>query len=206
MNDKFFDLVKEKQDKIINAALKIFAKSDYRRSSTDEIVKEAGISKGLLFHYFNSKAGLFDFIYAYSVKYLSIELYQTISIKETDYFELIEQIVSAHLRIMRQYPYMILFLKKAEEEEEEEVVSFISKKRQDYRQEYSRIFARADMSGFKKDIKIEMAQNIIAFTMKGVEDMYLKKSEFIPEELSQSTIDYLKILKPFMYELTGYSG
>ena len=57
MNDKFFDLKKEKQDRMINAGLHIFAMNGYRHASTDEIVKEANISKGLLFHYFESKAG-----------------------------------------------------------------------------------------------------------------------------------------------------
>ena len=51
MNGKFFDLNKEKQDRMINAALKVFAINGYRHASTDEIVREAGISKGLLFHY-----------------------------------------------------------------------------------------------------------------------------------------------------------
>ena len=40
---------------MINAALKIFAKNGYAHASTDDIVKEAGISKGLLFHYFINK-------------------------------------------------------------------------------------------------------------------------------------------------------
>ena len=53
MNEKFFDLKKEKQDRMINAALKAFAVNGYKRASTDEIVKDAGISKGLLFHYFD---------------------------------------------------------------------------------------------------------------------------------------------------------
>ena len=45
MNEKFFDLKKEKQDRMINAALKVFAENGFRRASTDEMVKEAGISK-----------------------------------------------------------------------------------------------------------------------------------------------------------------
>ena len=51
MNEKFFDLKKEKQDRMINAALKVFALNGYRHASTDDIVREAAISKGLLFHY-----------------------------------------------------------------------------------------------------------------------------------------------------------
>ena len=50
MNEKFFDLKKEKQDRMINAALKVFALNGYRHASTDDIVREAAISKGLLFH------------------------------------------------------------------------------------------------------------------------------------------------------------
>ena len=41
MNDKFFDLKKDKQDRIINAALQVFALNGYRHASTDDIVKLA---------------------------------------------------------------------------------------------------------------------------------------------------------------------
>ena len=37
MNEKFFDLKKEKQDRMINAALKVFALNGYRHASTDDI-------------------------------------------------------------------------------------------------------------------------------------------------------------------------
>ena len=85
MNDKFFDLKSEKQDRMINASLKIFAINGYKHASTDDIVKEAGISKGLLFHYFINKMGLYSFLIDYSVKYMSFEFSRTIG-EETDYF------------------------------------------------------------------------------------------------------------------------
>ena len=74
MNEKFFDLKKEKQDRMINASLKVFAMNGYAHASTDDIVREAGISKGLLFHYFVSKLGLYSFIYDYSIRYVILEL------------------------------------------------------------------------------------------------------------------------------------
>ena len=40
MNEKFFDLKKEKQDRMINAALKVFAINGYQKASTDDIVKD----------------------------------------------------------------------------------------------------------------------------------------------------------------------
>ena len=66
MNEKFFDLKKEKQDRIINASFEIFSENGYLHASTDDIVKKAEISKGLLFHYFISKIGLYTFLYDYA--------------------------------------------------------------------------------------------------------------------------------------------
>ena len=60
MFSKFLNL-DEKQDRILNAAIKEFAQKGYDSASTNEIVKEAGISKGLLFHYFKIKSSYFSF-------------------------------------------------------------------------------------------------------------------------------------------------
>ena len=92
MNDKFFDLKQEKQDRMINASLKIFSRGGYRHASTDEIVKEAGISKGLLFHYFGSKLGLYGFLFDYSARFMLLELSREVKRSETDYFALTKQI------------------------------------------------------------------------------------------------------------------
>jgi AcrR family transcriptional regulator len=35
-----------KEERIINSAIKVFGESSFKEASTDEIVKEAGISKG----------------------------------------------------------------------------------------------------------------------------------------------------------------
>ena len=117
MNGKFFDLKKEKQDRMINAALKVFALQGYRHASTDEIVREAGISKGLLFHYFGSKLGLYTFIYDYSVRYMTLELKTTVSAEETDMFELLKQVEQAKLQALKGYPYMQQFLVRSLREE-----------------------------------------------------------------------------------------
>ena len=55
MNDKFYALSKEKQDKIINAGFRVFSKNSYKKSPMNEIAAEAGISKSLLFFYFKNK-------------------------------------------------------------------------------------------------------------------------------------------------------
>ena len=110
MNEKFFDLKQEKQDKMINAALKIFAKNGYKHASTDEIVAEASISKGLLFHYFGSKQGLYDFLYDYSVRFLMLETKSLVPETETDYFRIMKLLEQAKMQVGKNYPYLKMVL------------------------------------------------------------------------------------------------
>ena len=86
MNDRFFELKKEKQDRMINAALKVFSQYGYRHASTDEIIREAEISKGLLFHYFESKRGLYNFLYDYATKFVTLELTTHVEPSENGFF------------------------------------------------------------------------------------------------------------------------
>lgn len=46
---------KESRQKILDAALEVFAKQGYHSSTVDAIAKTAGISKGLMYNYFKSK-------------------------------------------------------------------------------------------------------------------------------------------------------
>ena len=52
MIEKFFDLSREKQDRMINGAIEVFAKNGYKHASTEDIVKPVDVSKGLWFHNF----------------------------------------------------------------------------------------------------------------------------------------------------------
>ena len=50
MNERFYTLPSEKQQKIINAGFRVFSQNSYRKSPMQEIADEAGISKSILFH------------------------------------------------------------------------------------------------------------------------------------------------------------
>ena len=107
----------------------MFAGNGYEHASTDEIVKEAGISKGLLFHYFISKIGLYTFVYDYSVKYLLLELNTGVDKEETDFFKLTRQIKNCELQVMRTYPYLIRFLSESGREQNSEALEATREKR-----------------------------------------------------------------------------
>lgn len=52
----------EKQEKIIQAALQLFAKEGYHATSTSKVAKAAGVSEGLIFRHFVNKEGLLQAI------------------------------------------------------------------------------------------------------------------------------------------------
>lgn len=196
MNDKFFDLRKDKQDRMINASLKIFSANAYRHASTDEIVKEAGISKGLLFHYFTNKAGLYGFIYDYGAKYIAMELYQTVRVRETDYFELRRQIEYANLQAMKRYPFMEAFLQRAERETDEEILAVIHDKLAARKEEQRKVLERMDCGLWKSSVDMETCLHIIEYTIQGVKEEYWNQSTIDAEELYASIVRYLKFMKP----------
>lgn len=200
MNEKFFDLKKEKQDRMINGALKVFARNGYGHASTDDIVKEAGISKGLLFHYFISKLGLYSFIYDYSVRYMLLELSTGVSAKETDYFELLVQIKKSQLQVMKNYPYMLQFLNKSKEENVSEALMETEDKRDILPSQYAQIMERADLERFKEGTDIKMLTKVIDYTVEGLMKEQFLSDSFQPEIFYKEMKRYLEMMKKLSYK------
>lgn len=63
MNPKFYALPQEKQRAILNAGFHVFSQNTYKKSPMSEIAEAAGISKALLFHYFQNKKELYLFLW-----------------------------------------------------------------------------------------------------------------------------------------------
>jgi len=66
MKDTFFNLKPDKQRRIMHAVLEEFSLSGYEKTSLDTIVRRAGISKGGLYEYIESKEDLFQYALEYS--------------------------------------------------------------------------------------------------------------------------------------------
>lgn len=193
MNGKFFDLKKEKQDRMINAALKVFALHGYRRASTDDIVKEAGISKGLLFHYFESKIGVYNFIYDYSVRYMSLELKSSVSSSEKNLFEIIRQIEMAKMSAMRGYPYMQQFLNEAMHEDVSEALLTIESKRNELNELYNSLLSRADLSLLPPSVDAGKIIQMLDYTIKGLMTARFRDASFHPEMLYEEIKEYINL-------------
>lgn len=191
MNSKFFDLKKEKQDRMINAALKVFALGGYRHGSTDDIVREAAVSKGLLFHYFGSKLGVYRFVFDYSVRYMALELRSTVNPGERDLFEVMKQAECAKMHAMRNYPYMQQFLNRSEAEDSYEALLSVEEKRNALKEAYLSVEGQIDYAALPAGIDGEKLRKMLDFTVKGLMTERFQDASFQPEMLYQEICGYL---------------
>ena len=201
MNEKFFDLKKEKQDRMINASLKLFALNGYKHASTDDIVTEAGISKGLLFHYFGSKLGLYTFLYDYSVRFMKLELTRGVleSSHTKDYFEIRKQIEMAKMQVLKNYPYMQQFLDRCKYENVSEALLAIEEQRKVLPEVYSSIMEQSDKSRFAEKVDINKLDAMLDYTIKGLMTEHFQDASFHPEMLYEETVSYLMMMKEIAY-------
>ena len=194
MNEKFFDLKTEKQDRMINASLKIFAMNGYQYASTDEIVKEAGISKGLLFHYFGSKLGLYTFLADYCLRFIKMELSNSLNEKETDYFVILKEIEAAKLSALKKFPYLQQYLSTLEKETDNDAAKATSEQRANLASIFQDIMKRADFSKFRSEADAKRVTKMMDMMLKSLMLDEMKSGTFKPEHYHSEALKYIDMV------------
>ena len=200
MNEKFFDLKKEKQDRMINAALRIFAIEGYQHGSTDDIVRDAGVSKGLLFHYFTSKLGLYSFLYDYSVRFFMLEVDSEIDRNESNFYILYSQFVEAQANSMRQYPYLQLFLHSAETETDQEAAVAIMERKAVLHNMYAGIMKKGDISRFVEGADYEKIGHLLDYMIWGILSDKKAEREVLPNCFPEEAMRYREMMRKLTYK------
>ena len=195
MNDKFFELKREKQDRMINAGLKVFAKNGYRHATTDDIVKEAGISKGLLFHYFDNKVGAYVFLMDYSVRFLLLELSRAVKKDTFDFFDLHQQIEKGKLQVLRNYPYMQAFLDRAFEETCLEALQECEEQKEAYEKAMNAYYAQVREHEFKHQVTMEQMQEMLRYIIKGITAEHMVLDTMQPELMYRQVFEYIEMIR-----------
>ncbi|MEH7298904.1 TetR/AcrR family transcriptional regulator [Neobacillus drentensis] len=207
MYSKFLNLDSDKQNRIINAAIKEFAEKGYSNASTNEIVKEAGISKGLLFHYFQNKKQLFFFLFDSCVELITDDFYKKIDLSETDFFQRIRQSVLIKMELLAQYPDLFKFVEKAYMDDAADIQAEMQKKIRELNHiNIGKIYEGIDVSKFRDDIDIQKIFKIITWTFEKLSDEELYKAKLLPnyeidyQKVQKEAEDYFEILIKCFYK------
>lgn len=167
---------KDKREKIIYAAIEEFAIHGYKNASTNKIVEAAGISKGILFHYFKNKKGLYLFLIKYTIPLLYDEFFKAADMNENDIFQRIIKWNIVKFNLMEKYPDVFKLLTDAFLDTPKEVKEELLPILMEYQKfGYDAIFKNIDYSMFKKDIDIKRAVEIISWVFEGYSNSYIKQ-------------------------------
>jgi AcrR family transcriptional regulator len=202
---KIMTMEADKRERIIKAALKEFIKG-YALANTDAIVKEANISKGLIFHYFGSKKGLFLFLLKYSADIINTE-YSKVILSNRDFLENIRMVSMKAVEMTFQYPLIYGFVAKAYFSLNEVFPEGLPKDVPNSNQRLLvQILTTSDKSLFREDIDKDKAQNIIMWTMKGFSDGLLRYGDALQgytqhyDEFMKEFDEYIVLLRKLLYK------
>lgn len=189
MNERFYSLPDEKQQKIINAGFLVFSQNSYKKSPMNEIAACAGISKSLLFHYFRNKRELYLFLWDKACKITIEYLTEYGCYEPDDLFDMMERGMRAKIHMMKKYRSMTAFVVRAFYEKDPEVNSAIH----DSYQKYFEIKAQNALECVDPDDFVE------GFDLKMMyREMYLASEGYLWEIVHfDGEIDVEKIEKDF---------
>lgn len=197
MNEKFFSLPQEKQDRIIHAGFQVFAESSYKKSPVSEIANAAGISKSLLFHYFHNKKELYLFLWekAADITMEYLNMYQCY--EPTDLFEMMERGMRAKFKIIEKYPHMAQFTIRAFYEKDAEISREIQSS-------YRRHF---DMKAAKALAELNPADYIPGLDLQMMHrEIYWASEGYLWEMLQRGGLDAAQMEEDFQRLLTFWKS
>lgn len=204
MSELFEKIDSEKRDRIINSALKEFSFNSYEKASTNKIVADANISKGLLFHYFKNKKQLYDSLLNYTIKMVVHAINEQIDWENGDFFLRIKQVVKIKMQMTNKYPhiydFVILLYKDKTIDEIKEMSKEFSPSLMEKVYTYN-----IDYSLFNDEIDIQKAMSIIMWTFEKYGESYLKSKEatgepFDLDKIEKDFDEYIYILRKTLYK------
>ncbi|MCM1261898.1 MAG: TetR/AcrR family transcriptional regulator [Butyrivibrio sp.] len=197
MNEKFYSLPKEKQQKIINAGYRVFSQNSYKKSPMNEIASCAGISKSLLFHYFHNKKELYLFLWDRACKITMEYLTKYGCYEPDDLFEMMERGMRAKIYLMKNQPDMTAFVIKAFYEKDAEVNREIQESYQNYFhiKAYDAL-AKVDTAAFVPGLDLGYMYKEMYLASEGyLWEIYQRGSELDAGKLEQDFEEMLKFWK-----------
>ena len=209
MYSKFENLTEEKKKKIIDVCVEEFSQNGYKNASTNNIVKNAEISKGILFHYFGSKKSLYLYVYDYVTDFVTEIFNEKMSNLPADFFERVMEIGIIKLKIASEYPSEFKFsldvFLHTPEDLKQEVQERYGKI---YKENIKLLFNEINTPKFRAGINRNKAMELVMFALDGLSNKYFKAFESMPvsnimselEQITQDFNEYIEILKNGVYD------
>ena len=210
MYRNFENLVEDKRQRILEACIREFADKGYENASTNAIVKDAKISKGILFHYFGNKKNLFLYIVKYCLEYLITGFKKYPLLKSNDIFDRLLELGVIKLQIYNTSPNISRVILQAFMNAPEDIRAEIQDKYQQISNQFMpAIFKDIDTSKFRNGVKPEKALEVVMLFLEALQGKYIKQYQGREQELlgdvdkiMEEYKEYIEVLKYGIYGST----
>lgn len=205
---KEINLSEDKKHNIIYASIDEFSEKGYSKASTNTIMKNAGVSKGLIFHYFGNKKNLYIYIVNYTQNLMSELLSLNTLESKYDIFELITDVLMQKVKIASEHPKMYILIFDAFYNTPDELKGEFSNKVVDIiNSAIATLKDKIDISNFRDDIEYEKAINLLYVFIEAMANKHIDAFKSKPDK-GLSQIDmlleefkaYIDILKKGTYK------
>ena len=113
LNGQISSMAKQKdrgtEEKILDAARKVFVRDGMMGARMQDIADEAGINKALLHYYFRNKELLFEKIFLDAAQHIFPRM-NAVFQSEVPLFQKIESFVDAYITVVMENPYLPIFV------------------------------------------------------------------------------------------------
>lgn len=196
----FYSLEIEKQDKIINSAMYIFAKNGYKKAYMSEIANRAEITKPTLFYYFKTKLNLYEYLVDVCSQYIE-GMVEVESVGNIDFFEGIVKLSTKKFAALQLRPSITRFMTSLYFEQDPEVQAVKNKYIEHASELQSHLVNNnLDTSKFKPDIDSDVVMNLMEKWSTGYITQLEKQADILTDDqlteyYKQMQIDFMQLVK-----------
>ncbi len=199
--EKFLSLPREKQNVIIDAALRMFGSNGYKKASVSDIAAAAGISKAMVFHYFGTKKSLYLYLINLCGSVMMNEVNEKFDNSITDFFDRIKMSSQIEVSVMKKHAAIPSFLASMYFENDEEVkddIKAILAGGDDFRNKIA--FAGVDTSKFKDEVDLKLVMKMLSWIADGYTKQLSNQSVFDFDTMLNELNECLDMLKNNLYK------
>lgn len=202
---EFLDQTDARKSRILEAALIEFADKGYKKASTNTIVREAGVSKGLLFHYFISKRDLYILLYKTARETVTNELYENVNFADKDVLKRVRQSTMVKIESYLKHPlFMSLFEKSALLDDPAMIEELMAFDKLLQKQSYEKLFSNIDYYAFADALNIDRCLEVVKWTVDKISVDWQKKYNGVYDdaafdELKMDINHYLDLFREAFY-------
>ncbi|QMS84544.1 TetR/AcrR family transcriptional regulator [Candidatus Xianfuyuplasma coldseepsis] len=168
-----------RKNRILEAALAEFAEKGYKKASTNSIVREAKVSKGLLFHYFISKKELYIYLHQYAVDTITKELYEGVNFADRDVLNRLSASTVQKIDSYNKHPLFVQLFENHVFVEDEEIQQRTNAYSQQVAKDsYDKLFSNIDYFLFNDKININHALEVVKWTIDRISKDWVVKHNF----------------------------